>query len=60
MKISELIEQLQEIQDQCGPDQIVHAYCPEGEAPYPVTGMTYGGGENIVELFTDSDEGASE
>jgi hypothetical protein len=55
MKISELIEQLQEMEVMCGPDQVVRAYCPEGEAYFPVTGFVYGGGDGIVDLYTDED-----
>lgn len=55
MNISKLIEQLQEMEKMCGPEQVVKAWCPEGEDYYPITGFTYGGGDDVVKIYTDED-----
>ena len=55
MRVADLIEQLREMEAECGPDQIVLSWCPEGEDYFPITGFVYGGGDGKIELYTDED-----
>ena len=55
MNIRKLINHLESIAIMCGEDQVVEIFDPEAEDWYPITCMTYGGGENIVKLYNDED-----
>ena len=51
MTATELIELLKI----CNGDDIVEIYDPDAEEVLPVTGMTYGGGDRKVHLYSDTD-----
>jgi hypothetical protein len=53
MNIRDLIDNLEDMVVQCGENQVVEIWCPEGEDWFPITGFTYGGGENIVRIYND-------
>lgn len=53
MNIRKLINQLEEIAELAGDDQIVYTWCPDGEDWFPITGFTYGGGDNIIQIYND-------
>jgi hypothetical protein len=50
MSVKELIESLQ----LCDLEDEVKCYDPESEQIESVTGLTYGGKDRVVELFTDN------
>jgi len=43
MNIRDLIDNLEDMVVQCGENQVVEIWCPEGEDWFPITGFTYGG-----------------
>jgi hypothetical protein len=49
MTVKGLIEML----SKANPDDVVMAFDPESSKAEPITGMTYGGADGVVELFTD-------
>lgn len=55
MTITQLIQQLKDIAEHIGPNEVIRAWCPEGQGYFPVTGLLFGN-EGVVDLFTDSDE----
>lgn len=55
MNIRILINKLESIARMCGEDQVVETFCPDSLEWYPVTGMTYGGGDDKVKLYNDED-----
>lgn len=52
MTVAELIERLKQI----SPDDIVKVWDPDAEEWLPVTGYTWGGNDQEVRLYSDSDE----
>lgn len=55
MNIRKLIEHLEQIAQMSGEDQVVETFCPDSLEWYPVTSMTYGGGDKKVKLYNDED-----
>lgn len=55
MNIRTLIKKLEVIALMCGEDQVVEIFDPDAEDWYPISSMTYGGGDNIVKLYNDED-----
>lgn len=55
MNIRTLINKLESIAIMCGEDQEVQTFDPDALDWYGVTGITYGGGDNIVKLYNDED-----
>lgn len=55
MTITQLIQQLKDIAEQTGPNEVVRAWCPERQDHFPITGILYAG-NGVVDLFTESDE----
>lgn len=55
MNIRTLINKLESIALMCGEDQIVQTFDPDCLEWYGVTGMTYGGGDDIVKLYNDEE-----
>lgn len=55
MNIRVLIRKLESIAIMTGEDQVVETFCPDTLEWYPVTGMTYGGGDDKVKLYNDED-----
>jgi hypothetical protein len=55
MNIRKLIIQLEAIAALSGEDQTVDIFCPEALDWYPITGFTYGGGDNKVRIYNDEE-----
>lgn len=55
MNIRKLITKLESIALMCGEDQVVQTFCPDAEDWYPITGFTYGGGDDLVRIYNDED-----
>lgn len=55
MNIRTLINKLETIAYMCGEDQVVLSFDPDVGDWYAVTGLTYGGGDDIVKIYNDED-----
>lgn len=55
MNIRKLIIHLEMMATQCGDEQIVEIFCPQGDDWYPITGFVYGGGDNKIRIYNDED-----
>lgn len=55
MNIRDLIHHLENMADMCGDEQVVQTWCPEGLDWFPITGFTYGGGDNVIRIYNDED-----
>lgn len=53
MNIRDLINHLERIAELSGENQFVKIIDPDDCEWYGVTGMTFGGGDNIVRLYND-------
>lgn len=53
MIIRKLINQLEEIAQLSGDDQVVETFDPDALDWFPITGFTYGGGDNKVKVYND-------
>lgn len=52
MTAEDLIAMLQK----CNPTDVVETWDPDCEMDMPVTGMTYGGRDGKITLYTDTDD----
>lgn len=53
MNIRNLITHLEQIAKLSGEEQVVEIFDPDALDWFPITGFLYGGGDNVVRIYTE-------